>query len=45
MSQLVPLLIVEDNEDDLLLLTRALSRAHVSNPVNSVRSGAELTNT
>jgi CheY-like chemotaxis protein len=37
------LLIVEDNEDDLFLLTRALDRAHVANPVKSVRSGAELT--
>jgi CheY-like chemotaxis protein len=37
------LLIVEDNEDDLFLLTRALERAHVANPVTSVRSGAELT--
>ena len=43
MSQLAPLLIVEDNEDDLFLLTRALSRAHVANPVQSVRGGAELT--
>ena len=38
-----PLLIVEDNEDDLFLLTRAFERAHVANPVQSVRSGAELT--
>lgn len=37
------LLIVEDNEDDLFLLNRALERAHVTNPVQSVRSGAELT--
>jgi len=37
------LLIVEDNEDDLFLLTRAFERAHVANPVTSVRSGAELT--
>jgi CheY-like chemotaxis protein len=37
------LLIVEDNEDDLFLLTRAFERAQVANPVQSVRSGAELT--
>ncbi len=37
------LLIVEDNEEDLFLLTRAFERAHVANPVRSVRSGAELT--
>lgn len=37
------LLIVEDNEDDLFLLTRALARAKVANPVQSVRTGAELT--
>ena len=37
------LLIVEDNEEDLFLLTRAFERAHVANPVQSVRSGAELT--
>ena len=43
MSQPAPLLIVEDNEDDLFLLTRALSRARVTNPVQSVRGGAELT--
>jgi CheY-like chemotaxis protein len=36
------ILIVEDNEDDLFLLTRALQRARVTNPVRSVRSGAEL---
>ncbi len=38
-----PLLIVEDNEDDLFLLTRALARAHVTNPIKTVRGGAELT--
>lgn len=37
------LLLVEDNEDDLFLLTRAFERAHVANPVKTVRSGAELT--
>jgi CheY-like chemotaxis protein len=41
--QLPTLLIVEDNEDDLFLLTRALQRAQVANPVKSVSSGAELT--
>jgi CheY-like chemotaxis protein len=39
----VPLLIVEDNEDDLFLLKRAFERSQVSNPVQSVRTGAELT--
>ena len=43
MPPLPTLLIVEDNEDDLFLLTRAFERAHVANPVMSVRSGAELT--
>jgi CheY-like chemotaxis protein len=37
------LLIVEDNEDDLFLLKRAFERARVTNPVQSVRSGAEMT--
>ena len=37
------ILIVEDNEHDLYLLTHALQRAGVKNPVKSVRSGAELT--
>ena len=37
------LLIVEDNDDDLFLLTRAFERSQVANPVQSVRSGAELT--
>jgi CheY-like chemotaxis protein len=37
------LLIVEDNEDDLFLLKRAFERAHVANPIQSVRSGVELT--
>jgi CheY-like chemotaxis protein len=37
------LLIVEDNDDDLFLLTRALKGARVTNPIRSVRSGAELT--
>ena len=36
-------LIVEDNEDDLFLLTRALQNARVSNPIHTVRSGAEMT--
>jgi len=40
----VPLiLIVEDNEDDLFLLNRALARAGVANPLRSVRGGSELT--
>jgi CheY-like chemotaxis protein len=37
------LLIVEDNEDDLFLLQRALERSQVANPIHSVRSGVELT--
>ena len=37
------LLIVEDNEEDLFLLKRAFERARVTNPVQSVRSGAEMT--
>src|SRR5689334_4760681 len=36
-------LIVEDNEDDLFMLTRALQNARVANPVHTVRSGAEMT--
>jgi CheY-like chemotaxis protein len=43
MPTLPTLLIVEDNEGDLFLLTRAFERAHVANPVRSVRSGVELT--
>jgi CheY-like chemotaxis protein len=37
------LLIVEDNEDDLFLLKRALERCQVANPIHSVCSGVELT--
>ncbi len=37
------LLIVEDNEEDLFLLKRALERSQVANPIRSVRSGVELT--
>jgi two-component system response regulator len=38
-----PVLIAEDNEHDLFLLTKALERARVTNPIHSVRTGAELT--
>jgi CheY-like chemotaxis protein len=36
-------LIVEDNQDDLFLLTRALQNTRVANPVHLARTGAEMT--
>jgi CheY-like chemotaxis protein len=35
------ILIVEDREDDILLIRRALEQARVPNPIQVVRSGAE----
>ncbi|HVV01151.1 MAG TPA: response regulator [Verrucomicrobiae bacterium] len=35
------ILLVDDREDDILLVRRAFSRAHVVNPVQTVKSGEE----
>lgn len=40
-SSLPPLLIVDDNEDDVILLTRLLKRAGVKNPLVHCRTGGD----
>jgi two-component system response regulator len=40
-SELPYILLVEDNEDDILLTHRALRRAKLANPIETVRDGAE----
>jgi CheY-like chemotaxis protein len=41
MTQHATILLVEDNEDDILLLQRAFSRARLANPMKIVRDGEE----
>jgi CheY-like chemotaxis protein len=36
-----PILLVEDNEDDIVLTRRALTRNNIRNPLNVARDGAE----
>jgi CheY-like chemotaxis protein len=36
-----PILLIDDNEDDILLIKRAFERAGLQHPVHSVRGGAE----
>lgn len=36
-----PILVVEDEENDLFFLTRAMHKAGITNPVNTVTSGQE----
>jgi CheY-like chemotaxis protein len=43
-SEALPLLVVEDSEDDVFLLQRALRQANVKNPVHIVTDGDEAIN-
>ena len=41
LAPLAPILLVEDNPDDVELTIRAFSRSHVANPISVARDGAE----
>ena len=41
LASLAPILLVEDNPDDVELTLRAFSRSHVANPVSVARDGVE----
>ena len=43
-SEALPVLVVEDNEDDVFILQRALREAKVNNPVHIVADGDEAIN-
>lgn len=40
----LPLLVVEDNDDDVFILQRALRQANIKNPVHIVKDGDEAIN-
>ncbi|MEO0394890.1 MAG: response regulator [Cyanobacteria bacterium P01_A01_bin.137] len=40
-ESLSPILLVEDNPDDEVLIVRTLKRSHISNSISVVRDGAE----
>jgi CheY-like chemotaxis protein len=41
LASLTPILLVEDNPDDVELTIRAFARSHVANPISVARDGAE----
>lgn len=41
MNKLLPLLLVEDNEDDVFFMQRAFEAAQISNPIQIARDGQE----
>src|SRR5689334_18954931 len=41
MQSVAPILLAEDNEDDVFLIRRAFEKAHILNPLQHVRNGRE----